>query len=129
MNINALLALAVAGIAGLSTLTGCGGTGRSGTEYTITPDRNLSFRVSTDLKTAHQAAIDAMRSDLGFTVDEERSDALQGVVKGKTARNERVEVESFKEGDNLTRLDLFVGPLGDESIMRELMNAIERRVK
>lgn len=118
-----------AGMAGLAVLPGCSGTARSGTEYTMTPDRNLRFRVAVDLPTAHEAAVDAVKSDLGFTIDEEKADAVEGVVKGKTARGERVEVETFKEGDHLTRVDVFVGPLGDEPVMRELMNAIEKRTK
>lgn len=120
-----VLAAAIVSFAGLAA---CSHTAESGTSYTITPDRNLSFHVPVDLKTAHNAGIGAL-SDLGFTMESEKADMTEGVVKGKTARGDAVVVETFKEGDKLTKVDVFVGPMGDEPKMEELMRKIEARVK
>jgi len=122
------LSLAALTLVSAGALTACSGTAKSGTRYTITADRNLRANVNADLNTAHQAAIRALRDDLGFTIESESVDALEGVVKGKTARNDRVEVETFKEGERLTRVDIFVGPMGDEPKMAEVLAAIEKRL-
>lgn len=122
------LSLAALTLVAAGSLTACSGTAKTGTRYTITADRNLRANVNADLNTAHQAAIQALRDDLGFTIESETVDALEGVVKGKTARNDRVEVETFKEGDRLTRVDIFVGPMGDEPKMSEVLSAIEKRL-
>ncbi len=119
----ALPAIVLAAFAGLSA---CSHTASSGTKYTITPDRNLSFQLPVDLKTAHSAGIGAL-SDLGFTMESEKSDMTEGVVKGKTARGDAVVVETFKEGERLTKVDVFVGPMGDQPKMEELMRKIEAR--
>lgn len=119
---------AVLAFVALGGLGGCARTAESGTSYTITADRNLSFHVPVDLKTAHAAGIGAF-SDLEFTMESEKSDATEGVVKGKTARGDSVVVETFKEGEQMTKVHVFVGPLGDEPRMEELMRKIEARVK
>lgn len=122
------LVLAAVTLAAFAGMSACSHTSTSGTSYTITPDRNLSFHVPVDLKTAHNAGIGAL-GDLGFTMESEKADMTEGVVKGKTARGDAVVVETFKEGDKLTKVDVFVGPMGDEPKMEELMRKIEARTK
>jgi len=122
------IALPLAAVVAFAGLTACSHTASSGTKYTITPDRNLSFQVPVDLQTAHNAGIGAL-GDLGFTMESEKSDAMEGEVKGKTARGDAVVVETFKEGEKLTKVHVFVGPLGDEPKMEELMRKIEARTK
>jgi len=130
MRIQKLAAVSLAALTIVTggALTACSGTAKTGTKYTITPDRNLRANVAADLATTHQAALRAVRDDLGFTVESETIDALEGHIKGKTARGDRVEVETFKEGERLTRVDVFVGPMGDEPKMSELFSAIEKRL-
>jgi len=128
MKTRQMISAALLAAAATLSLTGCSGTGKSGTDYTMTVDRNLQFRVPTGVRNAHQAAVSAF-GDLGFTVDTQSVDAMKGIVKGKNAVGDAVVAETFKEGDNLTRVDVFVGPLGDEPLMKELMNAIEKRAR
>lgn len=125
----AALSLTTATLAGAGlALPACTHTANTGTKYTITPDRNLRAYLSTDLQTAHQTALRAFKDDMGFTLESETLDALEGHIKGKMARGERVEIETFKEGEKLTRIDIFVGPMGDEPKMEQVLAAIEKRL-
>ncbi len=123
------LAAILMGVMTLNGAPGCSNTTRTGKPYTLTVDRRLEALVSADLRTAHDTALSVVREDYGYVVSRHVSDAREGVIEAVTARGHQVKVETFRDGQYITRLRLFVGPLGDEPAMREMLNQIEARLR
>lgn len=119
--IPALLALALPG--------GCSSVTRTGKPYTLTVDRRLEALVSADLRSAHDISLSVVREDYGYVVSRHVSDAREGVIEAVTARGRPVKVETFRDSPYITRVRIFIGPLGDEPAMREMLNQIEARIK
>ena len=124
--VHAVIALSVVS---LTILSGCGeGQTRQGTLYSIQANRSLETYLTGDLATVHTAALETVQTDFGYTLEESAVDATEGIVKARTALDHEVRIKLFKHGEHLTRIDLFVGPRGTESVSRELLSAIEERV-
>ncbi|MGD9691457.1 MAG: DUF3568 family protein [Phycisphaerales bacterium] len=107
----------------------CKSTTRTGKSYTLTVDRRLEALLSADLRRAHETALSVVREDYGYVVSRHVADAREGIIEAVTARGNAVKVETFRDGDYITRVRIFVGPLGDEAAMREMLNQIETRLK
>ncbi len=122
------LSLACAAAA-LALLPACEGTTRTGESYTLQADRSIEAYLASDLKKAHEQAVLVVREDFGYTVEKEAVDAREGVIRGKTARGNQVRVDTFRDGDRVTRVEIFVGPVGDEPAMREILSALQARLK
>ncbi|MBL0928048.1 MAG: DUF3568 family protein [Phycisphaerales bacterium] len=126
---NRYAALAVLAAAPVLGLAGCQGKTDSGQSYTMTIDRRLEAMMPGDLKTVHAAAEQVLKQDMGYTVTTSNIDALSAVIEGRTARDNRVKVESFKDGDRVTKVRVGVDPAGDELAMRSILDNLARRLK
>ncbi len=107
----------------------CTSTTRTGKSYTLTVDRRLEALVAADLRRSHETALSVVREDYGYVVGRHVADAREGIIEAVTARGNAVKVETFRDGDYITRVRIFVGPLGDEAAMREMLNQIESRLR
>jgi cytosine/adenosine deaminase-related metal-dependent hydrolase len=125
---NVCTAIAMSALS-LTILAGCGeGTTRQGTLYSIQANRTLETYLPGDLKAVHEAALQAVEADLGYTLEDSAVDATEGIVKARTALDHEVRVKMYKHAERVTRIDVFVGPRGAESVSRELLSAIETRL-
>lgn len=119
---------AVAGLA--VVLCGCTSTGTSTSNTTATQHDTITGKISTDasvnLDHAYNAARDAIK-DLRFTTVSEAQDALNGVIKAKTADDKSVEVRVTKLSDNITRIVVDAGVI-DRSLAESTMEAIRRKL-
>ena len=108
-------------------VSGCAeGTTKQGTLYSMNVSRALEAYLAADLDAVHEAAVKSVK-DAGYTIDENAIDVREGVVKGRTARDRAVRVETYKEGEKVTRIEVYVG--GNEAAARELLDSIEGQVK
>lgn len=107
-------------------LTACSGTTKSGRSYTFTVDRNVEAMIVAGHETVHATSERVLKEDLGYTIVRSDTDALEGIVEARTARGDSVVVETFKEGERSTRVQVFVGPLGDESRAVTILERIEQ---
>ncbi len=108
----------------VTTLAGCGkGTTAQGTLYSVGINQSLSCYISHNIYTVHQAAVASVRS-AGYTVDLEAIDTREAMVEGRTALDRNIRIKSFKQGDKVTRLEVYVA--GDTEAAKELLDAIER---
>ncbi len=108
-------------------LVGCSqGTTAQGTLYSVSASRRVEAYLPQDLETVHKAAAAAVK-DLGYTTDNEAIDVREGIIEGHTARDRTMRIETFKEGDEITRIKIYVG--GDELASREVLHKIESAVK
>lgn len=115
-------------VAAGAIIAGCSGATRSGTEYTITPLREFKATLPHDLGSTHEAAVRALRDRLKYSIEESSSDALEGVVKARSATDRTVTVNTSRVGDNSTEVLVGVSPMGDEQIAREVLSAIEEEL-
>ena len=112
----------------VAAVVGCGGgITEQGTLYSVNPSRGVTTYMAGDLQTVHEAAILAVEQDLRYTVKEQASDAREGIVKARTARDRMVRVSTFKYGDRVTKIEVYVS--GDRTSTLLLLNRIEARVQ
>ena len=110
-------------------LTACEGTTRTGESYTLQANRAIEAYVAADVRRAHETAVIVVRDDFGYTIESQSVDAREGVIRAKTARGNAVRVDTFRDGDRITRVEIYVGPLGDEPAMREILSALQGRLR
>ncbi|MDX2115408.1 MAG: DUF3568 family protein [Planctomycetota bacterium] len=110
-------------------LSACSGATRSGTSYTLKPDREIEAFLPGDLDKVHKAAEDTVRDDLSYRITRTGKDAREGFVEALTAKGDIVRVETYRSGDKVTRTEIFVGPLGDEEAMRDVLDALTRTLE
>ena len=117
--------LSIALLLGLGTaIAGCGqGTTEQGTLYSVGVNQSLNCYIPDNIDTVHKAALASVK-DAGYTVDNEAIDAREAIVEGRTALEKTVRIKSFKQGEKVTRLEVYVA--GDEEAAKELLNAIEK---
>lgn len=118
--------LLAAGVVFVVVAAGCTGTTNTGRSYTFTMDRNVEAMILGGHESVHAASERVLKEDLGYTIVRSDSDALEGIVEARTARGDSVVVETFKEGETSTRLQVFVGPLGDKSRAVTILERIEQ---
>ncbi len=113
-------------VAVIVALVACSqGTTSQGTLYSVNPSRQVEAFLPSDLNTIHVAAVQAVR-EMGYTIDHEAIDVREGIIEGATARNRRVRIQTFRQGDDITRIRILVG--GDELASREVLDKIETAV-
>ncbi|MHC4947328.1 MAG: DUF3568 family protein [Planctomycetota bacterium] len=108
---------------------GCQSSTSSGTEYVITAKRELRTTVGADIGTVHDTAVDVVENELLYTIDNQARDAREGIINARTARGHAVRIETFRHGEQLTQIEVYVGPLGDETAERDVYEAIESRLR
>lgn len=125
----ALLSLALVGAFLATPLVGCQGSTRRGSVYSIKPDRRIEAYMPGKLQDVHKIALEVVRDDFAYSVRREAVDAREGVIEARTARDEAVRVDTFVSGASVTRIEVKVGVLGDVAAAREILSAIEARIK
>ena len=117
--------LSIALLLALVTVTaGCGqGTTQQGTLYSVGINQSLSCYISDNIDAVHKAALESVK-DAGYTVDNEAIDSREAIVEGRTALDKTVRIKSFKQGEKVTRLEVYVA--GNEEAAKDLLNAIEK---
>lgn len=110
----------------LASLGGCSGTTSQGVAYTLKPDRELEGFVAANLVDAHEAAKTVVINQFKYRIIKHAVDAREGTVEALSAKGDTVRVETYYASPRVTRVEVFVGPLGDEPIMEDILNAISQ---
>lgn len=108
----------------VASLGGCSGTTSQGVAYTLKPDRELEGFVAASLSDAHEAAKTVVINQFKYRITKHAVDAREGTVEALSAKGDTVRVETYYASPRVTRVEVFVGPLGDEPIMEDILNAI-----
>lgn len=116
-------------VIGLVVGAGCSGKTTAGRSYTFTVDRKVQVYMASPLEKTHSTAERVLYEDLGYRIASSRVDALEGLIEAKTARDDTVRVETFKDGENMTRVRVFTGPMGDRSRSVTIVERIERGLR
>lgn len=119
----------VAVVVGLGLAPGCSTTGSgSSVEQYNSITGALSTTLEVPLTRAYAAAVGAV-TDLEFKVEDDKKDALQGVVRATRANGGSVRIDLDRKGDALTEVTVRVGALGNESVARAVLERIRARVR
>ncbi|MCI0366693.1 MAG: DUF3568 domain-containing protein [Phycisphaerales bacterium] len=105
-------------------LAGCSGQTKSGTSYSKLPNGELQMYMQSDLRTIHDKAVVVLRDQFGYKIEKHDCDALAGQIVARTARNERISVETYKHADNSTKVQVSAG-FGNEYVSREILSELE----
>lgn len=108
----------------LASIGGCSGTTSQGVAYTLKPDRELEGFIAASLSDAHEAAKTVVINQFKYRITKHAVDAREGTVEALSAKGDTVRVETYYASPRVTRVEVFVGPLGDEPIMEDILNAI-----
>ena len=109
----------------LMTIAGCGqGTTAQGTLYSIGVNQSLNCYIPGDIDAVHKATLASVK-DAGYAVDNDAIDSREAIVEGRTALDKTVRIKSFKQGEKVTRLEVYIA--GDEEAAKELLDAIEKK--
>ena len=109
----------------LMTIAGCGkGTTAQGTLYSISVNQSLNCYIPGDIEAVHKAVLASVK-DAGYAVDNDAIDSREAIVEGRTALDKTVRIKSFKQGEKVTRLEVYIA--GDEEAAKELLDAIEKK--
>lgn len=126
-NLWTLAALSMAA-ASFVALPGCSGSTRTGAPYTLKADREIEAYLPGDVRTVHEEALWVVREHFGFRLVREAVDLREGYIEARTAQDNVVRIETYRSGDRITRIEVFVGPLGDEPAMKDILGEIDLRV-
>jgi hypothetical protein len=116
---------AVASLALLLLAIGCTkGTTAKGTLYSANVMGRLEAYVPAKLDKVYAAAGKAVE-DMGYSIDTRAIDVREAKVEGRTALDKPVRVKLYKQGETVTKVEVYVG--GDKLASEELLDKIEAR--
>ena len=82
-------------------------------------DGTLEANLETSIR-ATQRAIEKLK----FAKVSEKSDALQAIIIARNAADKKIEIRLEKTGTSLSKLKIRAGVFGDETLSREIYDAI-----
>lgn len=75
-----------------------------------------------------QAATEEAIEELKFFPLSAKKDALTGVFEMRSARDDKITIVVEKQGEGVTKVRIRVGPFGDETMSRSILDAIKRNL-
>jgi hypothetical protein len=132
MRTHAAFALTAALAIGAVTvpMAGCAsGSTAEGTDYDFRVNE-LIATVPYSIDQTYEAALEVMRDDMQWVVEESAVDAFDGRIVARGAADNVRRVRLERRGDRLTEVRVLVsdGPFGDEDRSRAVMSRIEERL-
>lgn len=121
---------AIFGLCSLALLLGaCSGSTRTGNPYTLKPDRELEAYLPGDARRVHAAALKVVKEEFRYQVVNSATDSREGIIEGKTTTGTSFRIETYRSTDKATRTEVFVGPMGNEELMRDILEEIAEELK
>lgn len=122
--------IAGVGLCSLALLLGaCSGSTRTGNPYTLKADRELEAYLPGDVRRVHAAALKVVKDEFRYQVVHSATDAREGIIEGKTTTGVSFRIETYRSTDKATRTEVFVGPMGNEETMRDILEEIAEELK
>jgi hypothetical protein len=115
-------------VLGTTLMVGCQGSTKAGTKYNMLPTRELEARVEGDLASVHDTAVAVLRDEYQFTIDREAKDRIAGEIRATTALRDKVTIQTYRVGNNITTIQVWAGPMGNKARAEDILNTIEQRL-
>lgn len=106
------------------TLTGCTGSTSSGVAYTLTMTRHVEAFIAENHETIYETALDTLDETFMYEIERNELDGRTGVVKARTAKNNIVTFTVTRDSDAMSKVSIFVGPVGDEEAAQDILNRV-----
>lgn len=110
-------------------LASCSGATKSGNPYSMKADRELEAYLPGDLKTVHSTAEKLLKETFNYRILSSGADRREGSIEARTTKGDTVRVETYRSTERVTRTEVFVGPMGDEAAMRDVLEEISAALK
>lgn len=111
-----------------ASLPGCRTAAKMDSPPVLNADRELEAHLNADLLTVHEAARRVLIESYQYRIFVDKHDAREGLIRARTGDDGLVRVEAYDERGRRTRIQIFVAPLGDEALQREILAEIERNL-
>ena len=111
-----------------ASLPGCRTAAKMDSPPALNADRELEAQLNADLLAVHEAARRALVESYQYRIFVDKHDAREGLIRARTGDDGLVRVETYYERARRTRIQIFVAPLGDEALQREILAEIERNL-
>lgn len=110
-----------------ASLAGCNAV-KSGTEATVGYIRGeyIQFTVK-NVSTVCRATVSAM-DQLKVTISEQACDELTGRIVARNAQDQKITIKIKRTGEDLTRIAIQVGAMGDEKQSQAIYNMIKAKL-
>ncbi len=109
-------------------MVGCGSTTLKGEKFYV-QGRFATAYLPRDVAAVNDAALAALRDDLGYTIDSNDLGPDGGVVTARTARAQTVKIQTWGRGDDDTKMQINMGPGTTELEVRGVLSKIEARLQ
>lgn len=111
-------------------LSGCGllASTEKSAEVVSFQKGELSSKIKEDFKTTYTAT-QAVATESQFVIKSDRADAFSAVLKCEDAQQRKVDIILEKETENLTRIKIRVGLLGDAELSTKLFEQINKKAR
>lgn len=109
-------------------LPGCRTAAKMDSPPALNDDRELEAHLNADLLTVHEAARRVLVETYQYRIFVDSHDAREGLIRARTGDDGLVRVETYYERTRRTCIQIFVAPLGDEALQREILAGIERNL-
>ncbi|MBL8746240.1 MAG: DUF3568 family protein [Phycisphaerae bacterium] len=110
-------------------MAACSGSTKTGNPYTLKADRELEAYLPGDLRKVHTAAEKVLKEKFRYKITRSGADRREGIIEGKTTKGDTVRVETYRSTEKVTRTEVFVGPMGDEEAMRDILEEITQALR
>ncbi len=124
----ATICLSVSTLAPLS-LIGCSGSTTSGTAYSLTITRHVEAFIAEDHETIYDTALDTLSETFMYEIEKNELDGRNGVIKARTAKGNLVTFTATRDSDAMSKVSIFVGPVGDEEAARDILGRVEKALR
>lgn len=112
----------------LAALAACSSTRLPGERFYLNgPGTGVAYLPRT-VAAVHAAAVEALRQDLGYTIESESLEGDHGSVEAVTATGRYVTVETWPSAEGETRMTIGMGLGTPDVVVREVMSKIEARL-
>lgn len=88
----------------------------------------LETLVEADTKAVTEAAKDTLE-DMDLVIVSSQATAIDGQVIARTAQDKKVTVTAEKAGENLTKMYIRVGTVGDQEVSLDILERIQNRLR
>jgi hypothetical protein len=111
------------------TFTGCKSLMRvsAGSDIVIYEKGTLATTLKMPIAKVQRAVRDTLKDDFKFNINSQE-DAIGGYYTAVTSLEEKVRVRLERSSDQTTMIDIRVGLLGNESLSRSILEAINKHL-
>lgn len=112
-----------------ASLVACSGSTFKGTPYLLKADRELEAYLPGDVKKVHTTAETVLKNKFRYDITRSGLGAREGIIEATTPTGDAVRIETYRSTPKATRTEIYVGPLGNEEAMQDVLEELTEALK